>query len=434
MGFLSLFKSNKLANSADAFEKELAELELKIERHQDRLQAIKQRERSTTFNVTSYSLLFWFFYSALWYMGWGWSYWKKSWDSQHQSDLSNSWNQILEIGPIILIPIGLIFARQLFRSWYTQKHESEQLQLRQLQKQLREKVEELKKKTSYYITRELLERYDDKLKTSNNPLNRKMGDRPSPMSTPNTIRQRHPPSTNSPAPPNSQPPNSMSSINAPSSQQRASPSVPSPVGSQRGWADRFAEALLGDDEAKPETKYALICKKCLNHNGLVRQEELDSIQYVCPKCGAFNPAKIPRSQSPGGDGLPRSASAHPSYGRSSRDPFKATFAHPTSTIDEQTGQEGGGTYLRASKPAYSRKSLGIAPSVSSERISMKQQKRSVSSTLHDKTSTIREPVEEEEVVEEDPAEFDSSHSDSSGSRAEASKDPQPTRHSDVSDE
>ncbi|KAH9807920.1 hypothetical protein DFH28DRAFT_1001121 [Melampsora americana] len=429
MGFLSLFKSNKPSNSPDVFEKELSELELKIERHQDRLQAIKQREKSTTFTVTTYSLLFWCLYSAIWYMGWSWSYWKKSFNSQQESDQSNSLNQILEIGPIVLIPIGLIFARQLFRSWYTQKHESEQLQLRQLQKQLREKVEELKKKTSYYTTRELLERYDDKLKTSNNPLNRKVGERATPMSTPNTLRQRHPPSSMSPVPPNSQPPHSISSINAhaPTSQHRGSPSVPSPAGSQRGWADRFAEALLGDDEAKPETKYALICKKCLNHNGLVRQEELDSIQYVCPKCGAFNPAKIPRSHSPGVDGLPRSASAHPSYGRSSLDPFKATFAHPTSTIDEQTGEEGGGTYLKASKPAYSRKSLGITPSTSSERISVQQQKRSISSTLHDKTSTIREPVEEEE-----PTEFDSSQSDSPGSRQEDSKDPRPTRHSDVS--
>jgi hypothetical protein len=46
----------------------------------------------------------------------------------------------------------------------------------------------------------------------------------------------------------------------------------------RGWADRFAEVLLGDDEARPESKYALICIKCFAHNGLVRQEELDHIR------------------------------------------------------------------------------------------------------------------------------------------------------------
>jgi endoplasmic reticulum junction formation protein lunapark len=55
------------------------------------------------------------------------------------------------------------------------------------------------------------------------------------------------------------------------------------------------------------SRYALICQKCLSHNGLVKEymwedartHELYSsyqttlmrmIEYVCPKCGHFNPS------------------------------------------------------------------------------------------------------------------------------------------------
>ena len=64
-------------------------------------------------------------------------------------------------------------------------------------------------------------------------------------------------------------------------------SVPRP----RGWVDRVAEALLGENEQSPSSKYALICGKCHTHNGLVLKEELGTTQYVCPHCGFFNKAK-----------------------------------------------------------------------------------------------------------------------------------------------
>lgn len=45
----------------------------------------------------------------------------------------------------------------------------------------------------------------------------------------------------------------------------------------RGWADRFADALLGDGEAA-SSKYALICGSCHQHNGLVLLEELATMR------------------------------------------------------------------------------------------------------------------------------------------------------------
>lgn len=120
MGLLSFFKLSNPSNAPDAFERELSELELKIERHQDRLQAIKERERSTSSTVTSYSLLFWSLYSFLWYMEWGWSYWQVAWKNRrlghHSIDIPTTTNQILEAGPVLLIPITLVL--QFFLTFF----------------------------------------------------------------------------------------------------------------------------------------------------------------------------------------------------------------------------------------------------------------------------------------------------------------------------
>jgi hypothetical protein len=58
----------------------------------------------------------------------------------------------------------LLLFRRLVQTWYQRNQESEKLRLRLLQKQLRDKVEELKKKTAYYSTKELLDRYEEKTK------------------------------------------------------------------------------------------------------------------------------------------------------------------------------------------------------------------------------------------------------------------------------
>lgn len=122
-----------------------------------------------------------------------------------------------------------------------------------------------------------------------NPSLRRLSERPSPNSTPNTLRQRLPPSSTSSVASNptiaaSAPPSTIApSPSRPGPNQTPQPtqSSQSPGSTGRGWADRFAEALLGGDEGNPESKYALICTKCFIHNGLVRKEELDTIRRSC---------------------------------------------------------------------------------------------------------------------------------------------------------
>jgi hypothetical protein len=58
------------------------------------------------------------------------------------------------------------------------------------------------------------------------------------------------------------------------------------------WFDRMVDALVGEEG--PTSKYALICERCHTHNGLVLPEELEDVQYFCPKCHHFNPSRRKR--------------------------------------------------------------------------------------------------------------------------------------------
>ncbi|KAJ4958996.1 hypothetical protein NE237_026107 [Protea cynaroides] len=52
-----------------------------------------------------------------------------------------------------------------------------------------------------------------------------------------------------------------------------------------GWIARIAALLVGED---PTESYALICGNCHMHNGLARKEDFPYITYYCPHCHALN--------------------------------------------------------------------------------------------------------------------------------------------------
>ncbi|RZS03449.1 hypothetical protein BHM03_00033634, partial [Ensete ventricosum] len=52
-----------------------------------------------------------------------------------------------------------------------------------------------------------------------------------------------------------------------------------------GWIARIASLLVGED---PSQCYALICGNCHMHNGLARKEDFPHITYYCPRCHALN--------------------------------------------------------------------------------------------------------------------------------------------------
>ncbi|XP_026446669.1 uncharacterized protein At2g24330-like [Papaver somniferum] len=55
-----------------------------------------------------------------------------------------------------------------------------------------------------------------------------------------------------------------------------------------GWIARIAALLVGED---PTQSYALICGNCHMHNGLARKEDFSYITYYCPHCHALNKSK-----------------------------------------------------------------------------------------------------------------------------------------------
>ncbi|KAL5836601.1 hypothetical protein ACOSQ3_013770 [Xanthoceras sorbifolium] len=55
-----------------------------------------------------------------------------------------------------------------------------------------------------------------------------------------------------------------------------------------GWIARIAALLVGDD---PTQCYALICGNCHMHNGLAKKEDFPYITYYCPHCNALNTPK-----------------------------------------------------------------------------------------------------------------------------------------------
>ncbi|KAJ1912679.1 hypothetical protein H4219_005509 [Mycoemilia scoparia] len=60
-------------------------------------------------------------------------------------------------------------------------------------------------------------------------------------------------------------------------------------GNNNPWFDKIVSKLVGEEN--PTTKYALICRRCYAHNGLILPEEVYTIRHRCPKCGHFNPSR-----------------------------------------------------------------------------------------------------------------------------------------------
>ncbi|KAL6338469.1 hypothetical protein AAG906_020561 [Vitis piasezkii] len=55
-----------------------------------------------------------------------------------------------------------------------------------------------------------------------------------------------------------------------------------------GWIARIAALLVGED---PTESYALICGNCHMHNGLAQKEDFPYVTYYCPHCHALNQSK-----------------------------------------------------------------------------------------------------------------------------------------------
>ncbi|KAK4778427.1 hypothetical protein SAY86_005955 [Trapa natans] len=92
-----------------------------------------------------------------------------------------------------------------------------------------------------------------------------------------------------------------------------------------GWIARLAALLVGED---PMQSYALICGNCHMHNGLARKEDFPYITYYCPHCHALNRTKnweqpLSGNISPGMHSI-RGGSEHNDFGESPKEKFGAS--------------------------------------------------------------------------------------------------------------
>ncbi|KAJ7596398.1 hypothetical protein C8J56DRAFT_1011219 [Mycena floridula] len=243
------------------YETVLSKLLEDIQKRQLRLDEIRLRERRATLTVTIYTLAAWGAYVGMWYFGiWGYS---------------NKTEKALRAIPVLAGPILILFIRRIVQLWYSRKGDAEEKTLQAARKERHTKVEELKKRTNYYSTRDLIQKYEE-------------------PQTPNRTPQRPPQMGNGPQMTNRASPNGQAT---PSQQQQRNPipaialasSTPSkPVHIQKQWYDKLADAVLGDDGGQEVARFALICEKCFAHNGLVKETVWEDTQYVCPNCKHFN--------------------------------------------------------------------------------------------------------------------------------------------------
>ncbi|KAF8334826.1 hypothetical protein F5887DRAFT_1237987 [Amanita rubescens] len=263
MSFLKrLFKPKEEGD----YETILAKLADDVRNRQTRLSEIRLRERRSTLLATLYTLAAWGAYISLWYT----SLLPRFYNTRRQSEVEKAMKAI----PVFLGPIIILFIRRIVQIWYRRKGDAEEKTLQQLLKKQRSVVEDIKKKTNYYSTQELLSKYDST--PMNSPLRQRVVSSPVPPGTPQQL-QTTPSTARAPVPPALQPP------------------PPSPFMPRKQWYDKVADVLLGDEDSNtPTSRYALICEKCHAHNGLVKESLWDDTEYTCPKCNHFNHA--PRSR------------------------------------------------------------------------------------------------------------------------------------------
>ncbi|XVE97205.1 hypothetical protein REPUB_Repub03eG0000900 [Reevesia pubescens] len=225
--------------------------------------------------------------------------------------------------PMFLLPAFSSLAYSAFLSITRMCDHRDQKTLERLRAERQAKIDELKEKTNYYSTQQLIQRYDpdpaakaaaatvlaSKL-GADSGLKVYVGDESKvnvqggksndaevvPSSGLRKRKQLHTRSSSTGSAPPLQS-DEETSLSAGNEGPRASeqdqlvvdhyyPQGPSPH--DGGWLARIAALLVGED---PAQSYALICGNCHMHNGLARKEDFPYITYYCPHCHALNSPK-----------------------------------------------------------------------------------------------------------------------------------------------
>ncbi|KAI4316238.1 hypothetical protein L6164_024237 [Bauhinia variegata] len=231
----------------------------------------------------------------------------------------------IKVLPMFLLPALSSAAYSTFVSFTRMCDRRDQKILERLRAERQAKIDELKEKTNYYITQQLIQRYDpdpaakaaaatvlaSKL-GADSGLKVYVGDESS-LGAPTTgkshdvelvqssgLRNRKQVRSRSSSPGAITPDHSdQQSVSSGGTEQTQISELNQPVvvehhqpqsssTQDEGWIARIAALLVGED---PTQSYALICGNCHMHNGLARKEDFPYITYYCPHCHALNKPK-----------------------------------------------------------------------------------------------------------------------------------------------
>ncbi|XP_057425460.1 uncharacterized protein At2g24330-like isoform X1 [Lotus japonicus] len=228
----------------------------------------------------------------------------------------------IRVLPMFLLPALSSAAYSFFVSFIRMCDRRDQKTLETLRAERQAKIDELKEKTNYYITQQLIQRYDTDpaaKAAAATVLASKLGAdsglkvhvRDESMSSAPTgttndaehvqssgLRSRKQVHSRSTSPGTTAPNYSdqqlvgSGGVNLSHTVQNELVVVghhkPQSSTHNGGWIARIAALLVGED---PTHSYALICGNCHMHNGLARKEEFPFITYYCPHCHALNKPK-----------------------------------------------------------------------------------------------------------------------------------------------
>jgi len=225
--------------------------------------------------------------------------------------------------PIAYLNCRLYVVRYILTSWYNYRISNASDSLESLHKERDSTIEKLKLATKYNSTQQLLEKYggakpaskpkqaDSKPQSPKNqsrrtsdrtsiapPPTANIPRRQSAMNPENHLEASHPPQNHdvndfSLAPPkNRTTPTVVDSAEfAPNAFDSPTQFAPAPISTEPKWYDRLVNALLGEDETRPDRRLALICTQCRLVNGLAPPGALtleEVGKWKCSGCGSWN--------------------------------------------------------------------------------------------------------------------------------------------------
>lgn len=224
----------------------------------------------------------------------------------------------LRVLPMFALPIIAILIYSALTNLTRMLERKDQKTLERLRAERKAKIDELKERTNYYTTQQLIQRYDldpaakaaaatvlasklgadsgfkvfvgDDSTVATNMATGKSSDLEIVQSK--GLRNRKPSHTRSHSTGTLQQFVDDASIDYNTEEHEAAlqnqkfvEHYRGPNPNDGGWLARIAALLVGED---PTQCYALICGSCHMHNGLARKEDFPYVTYYCPHCHALN--------------------------------------------------------------------------------------------------------------------------------------------------